>query len=356
MNTLFVLIISLIALIYGAEKFIDFCEAFARKLKISEFTVGLTVVALGTSAPEIFVGLASVIDGGEDVLTSGYSLATGTVIGSNIANIALIFGIACAFRKKIPSRDTAKRQYIPVTFTALALGYVLFDSKIDLIDSIILFAGLPIFLLVLFKDKTAQASLANETSVVENKIPLIENIFFNIKFLPSSLINLSSHKISHILIGFFFSLVLILLGAEYVVSAAQNIAIELNVSTKNVGLVIVAIGTSLPELAATIAAIRRTKTDLVIGNVFGSNVMNISLVLPAMGFLNSSYSTSGFKVDSRFYESDWQIMLFFTVLLLLVVSFLNIVKDEFLLKFIKFFGAILLTLYFLYILKIANII
>ena len=100
----------------------------------------------------------------------------------------------------------------------------------------------------------------------------------------------------------------------------------------------------------------KTKTDLVIGNVFGSNVMNISLVLPAMGFLNSSYSKSGFEVDPRFYESDWQIMLFFTVLLLLVVSFLNIVKDDFLLKFIKFFGAILLTLYVLYILKIANII
>lgn len=356
MNTVLILIISLIALIYGAEKFIDFCEALAKKLQISEFTVGLTVVALGTSAPEIFVGLASVIDGGDDVLTSGYSLATGTVIGSNIANIALIFGIACAFRKKIPSRDTAKRQYIPVTFTALALGYVLFNNNIDLTDSFILFIGLPIFLFILFKDKTAQSSLANESIAVENKIPLIENIFFNIKFLPSSFISLSSQKISHILIGLLFSLVLILFGAEYVVSAAQNIAIELSISTKNVGLVIVAIGTSLPELAATIAAIRRTKTDLVIGNVFGSNVMNISLVLPAMGFLNTTKSSNGFEVDPRFYNNDWQIMLFFTGLLLLVVSFLNMVKDESLLKFIKSFGVILLTLYVLYILKIANII
>ena len=127
MNTLFVLIISLIALIYGAEKFIDFCEAFARKLKISEFTVGLTVVALGTSAPEIFVGLASVIDGGEDVFTSGYSLATGTVIGSNIANFGLVLGLALFFSKIKISKDIINQDWnflmiVSVIFTFFALS------------------------------------------------------------------------------------------------------------------------------------------------------------------------------------------------------------------------------------------
>ena len=128
------LVASLAVLIWGADKFVDNSSLIAKKLGISELTIGLTVVALGTSAPEIFVGISSILNQSE-------SIAMGAVVGSNISNIALIFGVSCIGISFKPKK-TPLIQFVPFLASALVLGFALFDNHISLLDSVL-------FLLVL---------------------------------------------------------------------------------------------------------------------------------------------------------------------------------------------------------------
>ena len=307
------LIISLSVLIWGADKFIDNSSLIAKKLGLSELTIGLTIVALGTSAPEIFVGISSVLNGTE-------SIAMGAVVGSNISNIALIFGVSCIGISMRPTK-TNPIQFIPFILAVVVLGLGLQDLKITKAESIeflFVFAAFMYFT-YLFR--------------IPDKIDESDNS------------NIKTGKTTLLLI---FGLLALIIGSNYAVVNAENIATILNVPQVIIGLTIIAIGTSLPELAATISAIVKNKNDMVIGNVIGSNVMNIALVVPIIGMF------SDVTFESNILSRDFLILSITSILFILITATYS--SSRFNLRVIKLIGCIFVAGYLGYILKLSNLI
>ena len=311
--SLFGLIISLAVLVWGADKFIESSSLVAKKLGLSELTIGLTIVALGTSAPEIFVGISSVLNGTE-------AIAMGTVIGSNISNIALIFGVSCIGISFVPSK-TSVIQFLPLILGTVILGLGLVDLKITKVES---WGFLFLFVFFLYITYSFRTSNSNEV-VSEDADKLGSTVLFLIIGLLA-------------LIG----------GSNFAVIHAEQIAIMLNVPELIIGLTIIAIGTSLPELAATISAIAKKKNDMVIGNVIGSNVMNMALVVPIIGFF------SDVSFDSTIFSRDYLVMAVATILFVLVAASYSSNKVN--IKLIKFVGCVFVAGYIGYILNLSNLI
>jgi cation:H+ antiporter len=300
-------------LIWGADKFIDNSSLIAKKLGLSELTIGLTIVALGTSAPEIFVGISSVLNGTE-------SIAMGAVVGSNISNIALIFGVSCIGISMQPAK-TNPMQFIPFILAVIVLGLGLQDLKITKAESIeflFVFAAFMYFT-YLFR--------------IPDKIDESDNS------------NIKTGKTTLLLI---FGLLALIVGSNYAVVNAENIATILNVPQVIIGLTIIAIGTSLPELAATISAIVKNKNDMVIGNVIGSNVMNIALVVPIIGMF------SDVTFESNILSRDFLVLSITSMLFILITATYS--SSRFNLKVVKLIGYIFVIGYLGYIVKLSNLI
>tara|TARA_B100000003_G_scaffold90184_1_gene80871 strand:- start:679 stop:1626 length:948 start_codon:yes stop_codon:yes gene_type:complete len=306
------LVASLAVLIWGADKFVDNSSLIAKKIGVSELTIGLTIVALGTSAPEIFVGISSVLNNSE-------SIAMGAVVGSNISNIALIFGVSCIGISFLPKK-TPIIQLMPFLVAALILGYVLIDLNVSKFDGILLLLSFCYFLYVINANRNTQ-TLIDEQQDKNNSITLI--------FLAIGLISL-------------------IFGSRYAVIYAEKIAILLNISELIIGLTIIAIGTSLPELAATISAVLKKKTDMVVGNVIGSNVLNITLVVPIIGFFSSV------QLDQVLLSRDFAIMISATIVFMLVVLFYS--NKVFSVNAIRLIGILFVGSYILYLLSLSNLI
>ena len=306
------LVASLAILIWGADKFVDNSSLIAKKIGVSELTIGLTIVALGTSAPEIFVGISSVLNNSE-------SIAMGAVVGSNISNIALIFGVSCIGISFLPKK-TPMIQLMPFLVSALILGYVLIDLNVSKFDGILLLLSFFYFLYVINANKNSQTLIDEQ----QDKNNLITFIF--------------------LIIG----LISLIFGSRYAVIYAEKIAILLNISELIIGLTIIAIGTSLPELAATIIAVLKKKTDLVVGNVIGSNVLNITLVVPIIGFF------SNVQLDQVLLSRDYTTMMSATIIFILVVLFYS--NKVFSIKSIRFIGILFVSCYILYLLSLSNLI
>ena len=306
------LVASLAILIWGADKFVDNSSLIAKKIGVSELTIGLTIVALGTSAPEIFVGISSVLNNSE-------SIAMGTVVGSNISNIALIFGVSCIGISFLPKK-TPIAQLMPFLVAALILGYVLIDLNVSKFDGILLLLSFCYFLYVINANRNTQ-TLIDEQQDKNNSITLI--------FLTIGLISL-------------------IFGSRYAVIYAEKIAILLNISELIIGLTIIAIGTSLPELAATISAVLKKKTDMVVGNVIGSNVLNITLVVPIIGFFSSV------QLDQVLLSRDFTIMISATIVFMLLVLFYS--NKVFSVNAIRLIGILFVSSYILYLLSLSNLI
>ena len=306
------LVASLAVLIWGADKFVDNSSLIAKKIGVSELTIGLTIVALGTSAPEIFVGISSVLNKSE-------SIAMGAVVGSNISNIALIFGVSCIGISFLPKK-TPIIQLMPFLVSALILGYVLIDLNVSKFDGILLLLSFCYFLYVINANRNTQ-TLIDEQQDKNNSITLI--------FLTIGLISL-------------------IFGSRYAVIYAEKIAILLNISELIIGLTIIAIGTSLPELAATISAVLKKKTDMVVGNVIGSNVLNITLVVPIIGFFSSV------QLDQVLLSRDYTIMISATIVFMLVVLFYS--NKVFSINAIRLIGILFVSSYILYLLSLSNLI
>lgn len=306
------LVASLAVLIWGADKFVDNSSLIAKKIGVSELTIGLTIVALGTSAPEIFVGISSVLNNSE-------SIAMGAVVGSNISNIALIFGVSCIGISFLPKK-TPIAQLMPFLVAALILGYVLIDLNVSKFDGILLLLSFCYFLYVINANRNTQ-TLIDEQQDKNNSITLI--------FLTIGLISL-------------------IFGSRYAVIYAEKIAILLNISELIIGLTIIAIGTSLPELAATISAVLKKKTDMVVGNVIGSNVLNITLVVPIIGFFSSV------QLDQVLLSRDYTIMISATIVFMLVVLFYS--NKVFSVNAIRLIGILFVSSYILYLLSLSNLI
>ena len=234
----------LILLVWGADRFIDASSKIALQLGVSELVIGLTLIAFGTSAPEVSVAIAS-------VLNQNANIATGTIVGSNIANIGLVFGISMfAF---VGSKGLSKTPLVCFTLSVVWLFIALQDLNINVFESIGFIVILLLFLYGLYQESESSESSKKEFEAKE--------IFFAL-----------------------VSLTALIIGAQVTVENAEKLALLFGISETIIGLTIIAVGTSLPELAASLAALYKQKGQMIVGNIIGSNVFNIVTVMPIIGF------------------------------------------------------------------------
>lgn len=255
LDSLFI-IVGVVLVLWGADRLTEGAASMARRFNVPEIVIGLTIVAAGTSAPELFVSVTSALQDTPD-------LAVGNVLGSNIINTLLIVGVAAMVAPMTISRSTVRKD-IPFSVLASVLLIVLcldtFDgidlqgNTISRLDGIILLAGFVLFMFYTFS--VAKKSPAQDTSDDKSVIPIWKSLFF-------------------VVIGLFCLVV----GSDLFVSSASSVAEHLGVSQSIIGLTIVAGGTSLPELATSVVAAYKGQSAIAIGNVIGSNVFNILLIL-----------------------------------------------------------------------------
>jgi len=287
------IIAGLALLIWSADRFVEGAAAMARLLGVSIMIIGITIVGFGTSAPEIVVSIVAVLEGTPDI-------AIGNALGSNIANIGLILGIT-AILVPIPVATRLFKTEYPLLLLATALmAWALFDLWLDFVDGFALFGLLILSLYYMIREhRQHPAEYAREEHESEEMIHDLK--------MPAA--------IGWLLIG----LVVLVASSKMLVWGASNIAFELGVSELIIGLTIVALGTSLPELAASIASLKKGKPDLAIGNVIGSNLFNSLAVigLPALFF--------DFKIDDMARARDLPVVIGLTLLLVLMCRFPSVV-------------------------------
>ena len=239
-----------IALLYwGGEVLVDNAIAMARSFGVSAMVIGLTVVAFATSAPELAAAITANLRGAPDI-------AVGNVVGSNIANVCLILGVTGLFFALSTDRRFIRREMaFMMVATIFVYPLMLVGLEIDRFEGAILFAGLLWFLRTLLTDDQHQVS---HEEIDEEAEPL--------PMWRSSL-------------GVALGIVLLVGGAQLLVLGASDIARALGIEERVIGLTVVALGTSLPELAAALAAGRKGEADLVLGNIVGSNIFNLLCIL-----------------------------------------------------------------------------
>lgn len=245
------LVIGFWGLIKGADIFVDSASQIAAKLKVPLIVIGLTIVAFGTSAPEAAISITSAFQGSAGI-------AVGNVIGSNIMNILLILGIS-ALVCKLPVKKNTFRYEIPfvVVITAVLLGLGIWNSSLDRIDGLIFIILFAVFMGYLIKlSKSGDSSAADDVPTIDENASIPKMIIF-------------------VILG----VAMIVLGSDFTVSGATKIAEVMGLSDRIIGLTVVAFGTSLPELVTCIQAARKQKVDIAIGNIIGSNIFNILLVV-----------------------------------------------------------------------------
>ena len=247
------LVIGFLFLVKGADCFVDGASSVAKKFRIPAFVIGLTIVAFGTSAPELAVSITAAMKGSNDI-------AIGNVVGSNIFNTLVVLGASAAITPIVVDKGMIKRDYPLSIFAAILLGVLALDTiffkadvmslgRLDGIILLIAFAG--------FMVMTVKAGMEGRTEEEEvEAMPMIKSLIF-------------------ILLG----LAGIVWGGDLSVEGAKEIARFFGLSEAIIGLTIVALGTSLPELVTSIIAAKKGESDIAVGNVIGSNIFNIFLIL-----------------------------------------------------------------------------
>ena len=307
---LILLLLGITILVWGANKFVDHSSVIAKHLGINDLVVGLTLIAAGTSAPEIFVAISAVINGNEDI-------AFGTAIGSNISNIALIFGVSCLYFST--TSKTNLSNLIPFGLSILMLGLIIVDGKISFNESLGLVGLFVLFMYILLKTEGIPEEEKSESSVLSKSL-----------FLST------------------VGLVGLIAGANISIIFAENTALLLGISELIIGLTIMALGTSLPELAATVAALRKGRHQMVVGNIIGSNVLNLVFVLPIIGFFGTM------QISQTVLQRDFYILLILSIVFILLAIALT--KLRFIKSLYIVSGILLIFSYFFYIATLAGII
>lgn len=292
------LVVGFVLLIKGADWFVDSASAMAKKLRISPIIIGMTIVSLGTSAPEVVVSIIASLEGNGDMVA-------GNIVGSNIANVTMILGLTVVVSPIVVERGVANRDIVFSIGAALLLLLLVGErwfgtdggSILTRIDGLIFLAVLVFYMYYIFKKamRTRTSTLdeeAIETGTTHGKASRGWGILSVI-----------------LLVG----LVGIVLGGDLVVSSATEIAIALGMSQALVGLTIVAIGTSLPELVTSLMAAFKGETEMALGNLVGSGVLNILFVLGIASVI-SPLEVSGSIIIDIF------IMLFVTVAVLIMAK------------------------------------
>lgn len=260
------LVVGFVMLIKGADWFVEGAAGIAKKIGIPEMIVGLTIVAMGTSAPEAAVSISAAMKGAADI-------TVGNVIGSNIMNIFVILGLTALFTNVPMQKSTMK---IDIPFL-LAITCVLYCTGLDGVvtrSEGLCFAVIFICYLV-YLIKEAKKNKPEETEKVEASI------------------------LKLILLGV-FGMGVVVLGSNVTVDAATKIAEALGMSERLIGLTIVALGTSLPELVTSVTAARKGSADIAIGNIVGSNIFNILFVLGLTAIITPVPYVAGFLIDCLF--------------------------------------------------------
>jgi len=264
------IILGFALLIFGADALVKGASALAKRLKMSDLAIGLTIVAFGTSAPELVVSSAASLNQQSDLIL-------GNVIGSNNFNLFIILGLV-ALLKPITVQKGMVWIEIPISLGVVAILFVLSNallgaevasvSRLDAILLLVLFAG---FMFYVYK------GLAKESS----------------EDIPPEKIYSTTKMISLIVLG----LGGLVLGGHLVVTSATDIAMSFGVSDKVIGLTIVAAGTSLPELVTSVVAALKNNADIAIGNVIGSNIFNVLLIVPISALIHPIAYNSSFNLD-----------------------------------------------------------
>ena len=296
------LLIGLVMLCFGGNWLVSGGVAIAKKFRISNLVIGMTIVAYGTSTPELAASIAAAGDHSAIIL--------GNIIGSNIANVGMVIGVA-AILAPLAIQKSVLRKEIPIMLGVTALLVLLsIDGELSQYDGLLLLIGLGIFAVYTFRNVLKQREKSKADS-------------------DSGKNNIYLKSIGLIGIG----IIVLYIGAILTVDNAVIIATEFGLSEKIIGLTVIAVGTSLPELITSIIAIRKGHTDIGIGNIIGSNIYNILMIMGVGASLGGILITADVYVD-------YAIMIVFSISLLIGLK-THIIK--------KPMGIILATGYILYL-------
>jgi cation:H+ antiporter len=259
------IVAGLIGLVWSSDKFVDGAAAIARWAGLSPLLIGLTIVSLGTSAPEIVISIIASLSGSGE-------LAVGNALGSNIANTGLVLGVTLIIKSMAVEASAIRRELPQMMGATLLAGALLADGELSLLDGTVLLSALILFLFLLSKRGPGKEATGVEAAAASAGLAWL-------KFLGG--------------------LVLLVISSRVLVIGAVNVATALGVSELIVGLTIVAIGTSLPELAASVVSAVKGHADMAIGAILGSNIFNLLIVLPIPGLLGP------LPLDASVYYRDW---------------------------------------------------
>lgn len=263
---LLLVVVGFVLLVKGADWFVDGAAGVAERFGIPQLVIGLTIVAMGTSAPEAAVSISSAFKGNADI-------TVGNVVGSNIMNVLVILGLTAVIVAIAVQKSTVKYE-IPfmIGITVLFLVFGMTGNKIDRLEGVALWVFFILYLLYLLRMTKNQKPEEEEKKKDE---PVWKLLLF-------------------IVIG----LVMVVFGSNVTVDAATKLAELAGLSEKFIGLTVIALGTSLPELVTSVTAARKGKADLAIGNIVGSNIMNILFVVGTTALIVPVTFQQGFVVDS----------------------------------------------------------
>ena len=281
-----ILLASISLLIWGATKFIDGSIVISNALGVPKIVIGMTIVSLGTSAPEILVSINA-------ALNDSTQLAVGNAIGSNIANVGLVLGVTACI-SKVPINASLIEKEIPIlAIVSFLAGLCLYDNILGLGESTILFLTfIPITLYLVSKYKFDTGKSVKKE---------LGNLSFEHSEIKSSFL------------WFFIGLVALLIGSEFTVKSAQSIAMMFGISELLIGATILALGTSLPELAASITSAVKKNHDIAIGNIIGSNIFNIVLVMSIAGIISPT------QLPNNVFDRDFLCMAILTAYLIGII-------------------------------------
>ena len=282
-------VVGLAVLVWSADRFVEGAAAIAKHFGVSSLIIGITIVGFGTSAPEIGVSIIAVLDNTPDI-------AIGNALGSNIANIGLILGITAILVPIPVASHLLKTEYPLLILATAVMSWCLYDLQLDLTDGLLLLGLLAVSLAILVRKHRANpedlARLDEETG------ELIHDMS-------------ATAATGWLLLG----LILLVGSSKMLVWGASNIALDFGVSELIIGLTIVALGTSLPELAASLAGLKQGQPDLAIGNIIGSNLFNSLAVIGLPATLIS------FQIDSSALSRDLPVVAGLTLALILMSRF-----------------------------------
>lgn len=311
-----ILIGSFLILIKGADFFVDGASSIADNFKVPKIFIGLTIVAFGTSAPELAVSIKSIISNNHDIVL-------GNVIGSNILNILLILGVSALFKSLIVKSNTIKKEIPIMLLITCVFAVLISDSLFDpnSVNSFTRSDGVILFLFFLVFIYYLIAITINKDKGIKEEI---KKMSLKKSFLYTGL-----------------GIIMIILGGNYVVNSASTIAETIGISKKMISLTIIALGTSLPELVTSVTATRKGECDIAIGNVVGSCIFNIGIVVAI------PVSIFGGIDKISFNNIDIAVMLLSVILLFLFsINDKKITRKEgilFLLFFAIYYGIVIIN-------------